>query len=340
MGHSKGGGRGPRPTIRDVARAAGVSRATVSRVLNGGHWVGADSQAKVEAAMAEVGYAANQHARFLAAGRAGSVGFLLSQPHELLFEDPNLSVLLRHTAQALAEHDLPLTLMVAASADERRRISGYLQAGHVDGVLLVSSRQGDPMASFLVENRIPAVSCGKPLGMEGRISYAGADDRAGARAITRHLLDKGRRRIAMVAGPQGTSGGAERLAGWREAMGDAAEESLIATGDFSLESGARATRELLERDLGFDAVFAASDLMAAGVLAVLRQRGLAVPADVAVVGFDDSGPAASLDPPLTTMRQPLAQIASQMVRLLLAAMDGAPPEGVLLPVELVERASA
>jgi DNA-binding LacI/PurR family transcriptional regulator len=340
VGYNTPGGRSRRPTIRDVAKAAEVSRATVSRVLNGGHWVGAESRAKVEAAIERVGYSANQHARSLASGRAGSVGFLLSEPRQLLFEDPNFAVLLRAAAQALAARDMPLILMVAASPDERRRIGSYLDAGHVDGVLLISSHRGDRLAQFLVDNRIPAVSCGKPLGLEDRLAYAAADDRSGASAITRYLLGKGRRRVATVAGPQDMPGGVERLAGWRDAMGSQAAEALIASGDFSADSGARATEELLARQVGFDAVFAASDLMAAGVLAALRRRGLAVPEDVAVVGFDDSGPAATLDPPLTTMRQPLDQIGAEMVRLLLAVIEGGAPESVLLPVTLVERASA
>jgi DNA-binding LacI/PurR family transcriptional regulator len=311
----------------------------VSRVINGGQSVSPAALTKVHQAIEATGYAVNNHARSLASGRAGSIGFLLTEPHHLLFDDPNFAVLVRGAAEALAARDMPLVLMVASTDSERRRILTFLAAGHVDGVLLISPHAGDPLAERLVADGFPAVCCGKPLGLEQAMGYAASDDRHGARTMTQYLLERGYARIAHVAGPADMSGGVERLAGWREAMGAAAQDQLVVEGDYSRESGRRAALELLDRGVEFDAVFAASDLMAAGAMSVLREQGWSVPTDVGVAGFDDGGPAAQLDPPLTTMRQPFDRISAEMVRLLLDAIAGADPAAVLLPTTLVVRDS-
>lgn len=202
---NKGAGARRRPpTIHDVAREAGVSRGTVSRVLNGGHYVSPAAAEAVDAAIRRTGYVVNRHARSLITGRSDSVGFLLTEPQERFFEDPNFNVLLRGCTQALAGHDIPLLLMLAGTEDERRRITRYITAGHVDGVLLVSSHSGDPIATELREAGVPLVACGKPIGLGSKVSYVAADDRDGARDMVRHLLAQGRRRVGVVTGPLDT----------------------------------------------------------------------------------------------------------------------------------------
>ena len=329
-----------RPTIRDVAAAAGVSRGTVSRVLNGGHWVSPEALAAVQEAIRSTGYSANQHARSLVTGRSNSVAFLLTEPQHLLFEDPTFSILLRAAAEALAAREMPLLLMVAGNQQERRRITDYVAAGHVDGVLLISSHRGNPVVGELLRQGVPTIACGEPLGYEDRIGWVSADDAGGARRMTEHLLSRGRTRVATITGPLDTPGGLRRLAGYRSALGDLYDDDLVAHGDYSRASGQAAMRELLERRPDLDAVFVASDLMAAGALVALREAGRSVPGDVAVGGFDDSGLAATLEPGLTTMRQPFERIASEMVRLLLEVVEGAEPARITLPTSLVERASA
>jgi DNA-binding LacI/PurR family transcriptional regulator len=322
-----------------VADAAGVSRGTVSRVLNGGHWVSPEAEAKIKAAITATGYQPNQAARSLSSGRAGSVGFLLSEPQQLLFSDPNFAVLLREAARALAALDIPLLLMMAATQQERRRITRYIDAGHVDGVLLISPHQGDPLSRVLVERKVPAVCCGKPLGMEGRLSYVAADDFQGGVTMTTYLVQRGYQHIAMIAGPPDMSGGVERLAGYRSVCGQV-DPRMIAYGDYSRESGAQAMTQLLAQNIPIDAVFAATDLMAAGAIEVIKERGLSVPDDIAVAGFDDAGLAAAHKPPLTTMHQPFDRIADEMVRLLLAVINGAGPAATLLTTNLIQRESA
>ncbi|MFF3615230.1 LacI family DNA-binding transcriptional regulator [Streptomyces sp. NPDC002580] len=342
MTMSNTGGRRRPPTIHDVAREAGVSRGTVSRVLNGGHYVSPTAQEAVNAAIRRTGYVVNRHARSLITGRSDSVGFLLTEPQERFFEDPNFNVLLRGCTQALAAHDVPLLLMLAGTQDERRRITRYITAGHVDGVLLVSSHSGDPVAEELREAGVPLVACGKPIGLGSKVSYVAADDRDGARDMVTHLLSLGRRRIGMVTGPLDTPGGVERLAGYREVLAEAgveADERLIASGDYSRASGEEGAALLLDRAPDMDAVFVASDLMAQGVLAALRKAGRRVPEDVSVGGFDDSPAATAATPALTTIRQPWDRISSEMVRVLLAQIGGEDPAAVILPTELVRRES-
>ncbi|MGW0474834.1 LacI family DNA-binding transcriptional regulator [Streptomyces coeruleorubidus] len=336
------GGRRRPPTIHDVAREAGVSRGTVSRVLNGGHYVSPAAQEAVNAAIRRTGYVVNRHARSLITGRSDSIGFLLTEPQEKLFEDPNFNVLLRCCTQALAAHDIPLLLMLAGTQDERRRIMRYITAGHVDGVLLVSSHSADPVAEQLHEAGVPLVQCGKPMGRGTKVSYVAADDRDGARDMMRHLLSLGRRRIGMVNGPVDTPGGVDRLAGYKEVLTEAGleiDERLIVSGDWGRASGEAGAERLLAQVPDLDAVFVASDLMAQGVLAALQRAGRRVPQDVAVGGFDDSPAALASSPELTTIRQPWDRISAEMVRVLLAQIGGEDPAAVILPTELVKRES-
>jgi LacI family transcriptional regulator, repressor for deo operon, udp, cdd, tsx, nupC, and nupG len=329
-----------KPTIRDVATVAGVSRGTVSRVINGGRWVSPEARVAVEEAIRTTGYTANHAARSLATGRSGSIAFLLTEPQHLLFDDPTFALLLRGAASAAAQRGTTLVLLVAGTPAERAGIEHYVSAGHVDGVMLISSHESDPLIGTLLDAGIPTVSCGIPLGHEGEAPAVSVDEVGSARAMTRHLLDRGHRRIAMIAGPQDTPGGRYRLVGFRDELGDAFDPALVEEGDYSAESGSRAMAALLDRTRDIDAVFAASDLMASGAISTLRAAGLRVPEDIAVAGFDDSGLAATHQPPLTTMRQPWDRISEAMVDMLLDVIGGETREPITLPTELVVRASA
>ncbi|PXA73363.1 LacI family DNA-binding transcriptional regulator [Cryobacterium arcticum] len=330
-----------RPTIDDVAAAAGVSRGTVSRVLNGGHWVSPDALTAVNAAIRKTGYRVNPHARSLATSRANSVAFLLTESHDRLFEDPNFAVLMRGASKALSVHDISLVLIMAGNEDEQRRATEFITAGHVDGVLLVSShssRRG--LISEIVAAGIPAIACGVPLGFEKKMGYVAADDYDGAREMVQFLAGLGRTRIATIAGPEDTSGGMRRYEAYVDELGDAFDETLASRGDYSRASGALAMTELLERHPDLDAVFAANDMMAAGALDVLLASGRRVPEDVAVGGFDDAPVATTTTPRLTTMHQPFERISEEMVRLLLQVIDGERPAAIVLPTDLVVRESA
>lgn len=329
-----------KPTIRDVAAAAGVSHGTVSRFINGGHWVSPEARDAVERAIRETGYTTNHAARSLATGRANSLAFLLTEPQHLLFADPTFALLLRGATEALAQRSMTLVLMIADTAVERANVERYVRAGHVDGVLLISSHESNPLLASLIDAGVPTVCTGEPLGDRAHVPTVSVDEEASARAMTRYLLGEGHRRIAVITGPNDTPGGRYRLRGFRAEMGDLFDADLVEQDVYSSEAGLAAMTRLLERAPDIDAVFAASDIMAVGAIAAIRRSGLSVPGDIAVAGFDDSGLAATHDPPLTTMRQPWGEISSAMVDMVLQVVAGRAPEPLVLPTTLVVRESA
>jgi DNA-binding LacI/PurR family transcriptional regulator len=324
----------------DVAAVAGVSRGTVSRVLNGGHNVSKPALLAVRRAIRKTGYVVNQHARSLVTQRSQSVAFVLSEPQERLFEDPNFHALLRGCTSALAEHDMTLVMAIAGTDEERKRISRYVTSGHVDGVLLVSAHRGNPLLDEWRARGIPLVACGRPMDHERDLAFVAADDRDGARQMVRYLVQQGRRRIGMITGPLDTPGGVDRLAGYLDVLGDPDRDELVVTGDYVRDSGEAAMAQLLSQAPDIDAVFVASDLMAAGALTALHRAGRRVPQDVAVGGFDDSSVATLVRPALTTIRQPMSRISAEMVRLLMDLIAGRPPAAVIIPTEMVRRDSA
>ena len=332
-------GRGP--TIEDVAAAAGVSRGTVSRALNGGRLVSPEAAAAVRKAVKQTGYVVNHNARSLVTRRSNAVAFVLSESHDLLFEDPNFGVLLRVATESLAAAQMTLFLTLNGGGDARDRLLNYIRGGYLDGVLLVSTHGDDPLFRLLETSGVPTVVCGRPIGHESALSYVQADDRGGAELAVAHLVDRGHRQIAIIPGPLDTAGAMDRLAGYQRVLGSRARPELAEEASaYSHRAGEEAMARLLARVPGLDAVFAASDLLAAGAISALHRAGRRVPDDVAVAGFDDSRLALTTDPPLTTVRQSVDQLAEEMVHLLLRVIDGAAPRAVQLPTRLIVRASA
>lgn len=329
-----------RPTIDDVAAAAGVSRGTVSRVLNGGRYVSPPALSAVRRAMLEVGFVRNTTAHSLATGRSDSVAFVLAGPQDQLFDDPNFRVLVQECTRSLAARGQTMVLLSCEDDDQRARVVRYVGGGHVDGVMLLSAQAGDSLLADLERSRVPVVACGRPPA--GRtIPYVAADDRGGARLATRHLVERGATRIATVTGPLDSPGGLQRFEGWCDVLGRRSRRDRVATAtDWSADAGRAATERLLAVAGDVDAVFVASDMLAVGALDALRAAGRSVPGDVAVAGFDDSRVAASTEPPLTTVRQPLADVAAAMVDMLARLVAGEAVEPVELPTELVVRGSA
>jgi DNA-binding LacI/PurR family transcriptional regulator len=331
-------------TLEEVASRAGVSRATVSRVVNGSPRVSADIRRGVEDAIAQLGYVPNRAARSLVTGRTGSIGVVIGEPTGRLFSDPFFPRLLRGVSGLLAARDLQLVLLMPASAEDAQRTAAYLAAGHVDGVVMVSLHADDPLPSLLAGADVPLVLVGRPPHGIGA-SFVDVDNRQGARSAVEHLVAGGRRVIATIAGPLDMPVGVDRLAGYRDALGEAGlavEPRLIAHGDFTQASGASAMQRLLAARPDIDAVFAASDLMAAGALSELVAAGRRVPADVAVVGYDDSPVATSTNPQLTSVHQPIEEMGREVARLLIDAVDGSdrPKRRVILATDLVKRASS
>ncbi|GHH43854.1 LacI family DNA-binding transcriptional regulator [Streptomyces candidus] len=336
-------GRTGPPTLEEVAAHAGVGRGTVSRVVNRAPGVKEATRLLVEQAISELGYVPNHAARALAGNRTGAVALIITDTERRFFAEPFYSEIVRAISAELADSETQLLLTLIRNDKERTRFTQYARAGGVDGVLLVSVHDRDPLPDMLTELELPLLLSGRRWAEES-VSYVDSDNVGGARAAVRHLVETGRKAIATITGPLDMYVAQSRLRGYREAMVQAfggVEPSWIAEGDFSEESGQRAATELLRRHPDLDAVFAASDLMAAGVLHTLRAAGRRVPEDVAVVGFDDTPFARHTDPQLTSVHQPVEEMGRTMVRMLLQDIDGrdAAWRHVVLRTTLVRRAS-
>jgi DNA-binding LacI/PurR family transcriptional regulator len=331
-----------RATLEQVAEAARVSRATASRVVNGDLRVGGPARAAVETAIQELRYVPNRAARSLVTRRSDSVAVVIPEPTAQLFGDPFFPRVLRGISEALDANEMQLVLLMPQARADEARVERYLAAGHGDGVLLISLHGSDPLPESLRRHGIPLVVGGRPPGPGS--PYVDVDNRSGAGMAVQHLLDGGRRQIATIAGPQDMAAGADRLAGYRDGLRAAGRpaDDLVEIADFTLEGGRIAMERLLARTPTIDAVFVASDLMAVGSLAALRASGRAIPADVAVVGFDDSPLARTTQPPLSSVRQPIEEMGREMTRLLMQEIrsPGGAPRRVILETQLVARESS
>ncbi|MEU1420882.1 LacI family DNA-binding transcriptional regulator [Kitasatospora sp. NPDC005751] len=317
----------PRPTLESVAERAGVSRATASRVVNGGEGVREALREKVRRAVDELGYVPNPAARTLVTRHNRAVAVVVAEPGSRLFSDPFFAQQLRGIGRELSAADHQMVLMMVEDQHDYERVGRYLAGGHVDGALLFSLHQPDPLPDMARKVGLPFVVGGRP-GWPGADSdhdlvYVDSDNRGGARLAVGHLRALGRTAIATVTGPLDQTSSMDRLDGYRDVLPDG-DPALIAEGDFTPDGGGRAMAELLARRPDLDAVFAASDAMASGALRVLREAGRRVPEDVAVVGFDDvESIAAWTEPPLTTVRQDIEEMGRLMAGLLLRRLAGA-----------------
>jgi DNA-binding LacI/PurR family transcriptional regulator len=330
------------PRLADVAQLARVSSATASRVLTGSARVRPQTRHKVEEAMARLGYIRHRAPRGGSQPkRAGSIALVICEENVKVFTDPFFARILWTIGKELSSADLQPVLLALHSAKTCQTGSRYLRSGHVDGAIVVSMHGRLPLDPQSLG--IPVVLIGRPMQGDEELSYVDADNLGGAQQAAMHLIGTGRSLVATIAGPRDMAPGVDRLLGYRKAMASAGmdDRGLIVYGDFSSASGEHAVRWLLERRPGIDAVFAASDLMAAGAIRALHRTGRRVPGDVAVVGFGDEVLAQHTDPPLTTVRQPIDAMGAHAARELLAriARPGSDPSHVVLDTELVPRGS-
>jgi len=330
------------PTLEMVATASGVSRSTVSRVVNHSPNVRPEVVAAVQRAIEELNYVPNRAARSLAGRHTYAIALLVPEDASRFFGDPYFASIVQGITGTLESSDYVLNLLVArdGAGDKTRR---YLQGGNVDGALVVSHH---PSNTHLreINASLPVVFGGRPaLPDLGPCYSVDVDNVGGARLATEHLVGLGRRRIATVTGPPDMPASVDRLAGWRQVLQEAGRPiDAVVAGDFTTAGGAAAVRDLLARVPDLDAVFVANDLMARGALTVLAERGLDVPGDVAVIGYDDSPAATSGDLPLSTVSQPSIAMGAQMTEMLLGLLAGREPESraCVLQTRLVLRATA
>lgn len=336
--------QGGSPTLEDVARIAGVSRATVSRVINGIRNVDPAIQEMVRQAISTTGYVPNRAARSLVTRRTGTVALVLSgadpSPSPIL-ADPFFGRVVTGIVSFLRPRGIHPVLMFAESADGRAQVVAYLRQGEADGALLVSTHAADPLPVELVQAGVPAVLFARPA-RPVPISYVDVDHRAGAALAAGRLVELGRRRVATICGPLDVPAAQARLTGFQDAMARYGHAFVpYSEGGFTYDSGEQAMERLLAEQPDLDGVFVANDLMAQGALHALRHHGRSVPGDVAVIGFDDSSAATACRPLLTTIRHPVEDMAAEMGRLLLEHVDepGRAPTSVIFEPSLILRAS-
>jgi DNA-binding LacI/PurR family transcriptional regulator len=327
-------------TIEEVAAAAGVSRSTVSRVVNGSTAVSPSALEAVHRAISDLNYVPNRAARSLASRATMAIALVVPEDTTRFFGDPFFAAIVSGINARLGRSDYVLNLIIA-SDDPRDKTTAYVRSGAVDGAIIVSHHTSDTFIDRIAA-AVPVVYGGRPVRERERDYYVDVDNVAGGRLATEYLIGKGYRRIATITGPLTMPAGVDRLDGYRTAMAAAGlEEGAVEDGNFTADGGAAAMQRILDAGRDFDALFIASDLMARGALAALGRAGIRVPEDVALIGFDDSPVATSVNPQLTTMRQPSFAQGEEMAEILLSLLAGGhPPHVTILDTELIVRASA
>ena len=328
-------------TLEEVARLAGVSRSTVSRVINDHPSVREETRVRVWEAIRKSGYRPHAVARSLVTKRTQIVGMVIPEVVSHLFTDPFFPILLRSATEACNERGYQLMLSLFSSSADRQEIYQRLvRNAYLDGVIVASAALGDPLISDLLRDGVPFVCVGRSP--DERVHSVDVDNVGGTQMAVEHLIRLGHRRIGMVTGRPDMTAGQDRVEGYRQALvahGIPVDEDLIIEGDFTEASGMAGMQRMLPAEPS--AAFMASDTMAVGALKALRQAGRRVPQDISLVSFDDIPVASATEPPLTTVRQPIGRMAVLAVEALLDLIEqpGSGPQRIVLPTQLVIRES-
>jgi LacI family transcriptional regulator len=328
------------PTLEMVAARAGVSRSTVSRVVNSPALVPAKVVARVHAAIEELGYVPNLAARSLATHRSRTIALIIPEDTSAFFADPYYSAIIPAVARFLSTTEYTLTLVIASEA-EPEKTRRHLLSGNVDGALILSHHTND-VAYAEIARSLPTVFSGRPPGSEDPHTFMVDIDNVGAAVqATRYLLQHGRRCLATITGPQNMTSAIDRFEGWmRAAFAAGVSPGLVENADWSEESGAQAMRRLLARGERIDGLFAASAQIATGAMEALREHGLSVPADIAITTVDNDHFAQNASPRLTTIAQPVDTLGTTIADTLVRLIAGETLDHLtLMPTTLIERES-
>lgn len=329
-------------TLESLAKQIGVSRSTISRVINGSPNVSPEVREKVLKAIQSTGFHPNAAARSLASQRSWMIGLVLPRNVASFFRDPYFPQLTQGIAYACNDHDLSLSLfLVATKKDEEKFLPRITRSGMLDGVLVQSGEVGDKLISQLTKSSLPTVVMGRPWEADN-ITYIDVDNVTSAANATRYLIGLGYQRVGTITGNMTSSVSLDRLEGYRKGLASANRKfhsDLVAEGDFTESSGYQAMKKLLPAKP--DAVFCASDLMAVGAIRAITGAGLSIPNDVALVGFDDIPLGSLTTVQLTTVRQPIIQFGIKAVDLLIDLIENGskPARRVILDTELIVRES-
>ena len=330
-------------TLEEIGKLAGVSRSTVSRVINAQPDVKDQIRERVLKVIEETGYIPNPAARSLAMHRSGILGLVIPRRVATLFGDPYFSRLTQGITQACYSQGYMLSLFLFYSKeDEQMALSHILQNSYLDGVIVQATTDSDPVIPHLHKSSMPFLVLGRLNQMEATISYIDVDNVSGAYKATTHLIELGYRRIAHIAGVLDNRPALDRKAGYERALREhnlPIDQDLIVEGYFNEEGGYSSIEKLLPEKP--DAIFVASDMMAFGAVRAIKDAGLVVPDDIAVVGFDDLPPSRRSDPMLTTIRQPILRFGASAVDVLIEIINSRnkPPRQTLFDTELIIRDS-
>ena len=332
----------PEVTIDLVAKAAGVSRATVSRVMNGTAKVSPEREKAVKKAIAKYNFTPNATARRLAGGRSGLIALLMEESSEEFFLNPFWGQVVQGFSSAIADAGLHPLLLIRPKSGTEDSLFATLQAGQMDGLAIFSWHR--PVKSFekMLDPKL-AVVFGGDLGGSKKYPFVDVDNVKGGVIATKHLIESGCKNIVTITGDLKLQSGRDRLDGYEKAItaaGLKVQDQFVIHGDYTQSKAEELTRRLLKSKVKFDGVFAANDLSAVGVVNVLLQNGISVPGKVKVVGFDDSPVASRNQPSITTVRQPIRELGAEVAASLLAILDGKEVEDKMLDVKLIKRESS
>ena len=329
-------------TIDQVAKAAKVSVATVSRVLNGTAKVSPEKEKAVRKAVAKYNFTPNATARRLAGGRSGLIALLMEESSEEFFLNPFWGQVVQGFSTAITDAGLHPLILIRPKSGTEDSLFSTLQAGQMDGLAIFSWHR--PLKSFekMLDPKM-AVVFGGDLGGSKNYPFVDVDNVKGGYLATKHLIDAGCKNIVTITGDLKLQSGRDRLDGYENAINGAGiklNDQLVLHGDYTQSKAEELIRQLLKKKVKFDGVFAGNDLSALGAINVLLQNGVAVPGKVKVVGFDDSPVASRNQPSITTIRQPIRELGAQVAATLLAILDGQEVEDKILEVKLIKRQSS
>ncbi len=329
------------PTLEEIAKLSHVSRSTVSRVINDDPHVRSETRDKVRQVIQQLNYQPNAVARSLAAGHTRILGLIVPAGIAVTFEDPFFPTFIRGVTSACNLNNYSLMLWLADAEYERRTINQIVRNGFLDGMILSSIHLPNEIVSALKASEMPFVVVGQ-LEPQMDNHYVDVENQRGAQEIVAYLLRLGYRRIATISGPMDTVTAQHRRQGYMDALHSRAiivNPALEIGGDFTEPSGYYAMQRLLQQKP--DAVFAANDLMAIGAMRAIKERGLRIPEDIAIVGFDGIPSSANTDPPLTTVRQPSHHMGVVAAEILIELLQQGEmyKHRVILPTELIVRES-
>lgn len=330
-----------RVTLGDVAKAANVSRSTASRALNNSPRISRETTARIKKIADSMGFIPNAQGRALAVGRNETIAILITEPLDELFDDPTYAMFISGITEKLSESSYLPVLLQASTDFERHRVQQHLERRSFDAVIDISPYANNYLLEEMYKLRIPCVMLGQmeDRSYEGIFSSVYSDDTYGAQIAAQAMHDAGRRHPISILGPRSNPASPDRLTGYRRVCGDELPDDRVLFTGWDATAGFSAMMQLLDTHDDIDGLLAGSDRIAVGAIEAIRQRGLTVPDDIAVVGFDDHPIAERCNPPLTTVQQPLREEGSTAADLAMRMIDGEAATTVIKHMTLVRRKS-